>query len=236
MNRYISIREVLDNLLDHPMLQDLTLERAVNYAVHFIQIMGVPNEFKEETALIEIKNYRGCLPCNFYDMIQVRTYKEGEHVPRVFRYATDNFHLSPNKETEHRYLNDWDLTYKIQNGIIFTSMKEGTIEIAYHAFMVDKEGYPLIPENSSFIQALELYIKKKVFTILFDQGKISSAVLQNTQQEYSWAAGQAQRDLTMPTIDQMESISNMWTQLLQRNNEHSKGMKPLGRREYIRAQ
>ena len=94
----------------------------------------------------------------------------------------------------------------------------------------------MIPENSSFIQALELYIKKKVFTILFDQGKINNAVLQNTQQEYAWAVGQAQRDLTMPTVDQMESISNMWTQLLQRNNEHSKGMKQLGRREYIKLQ
>lgn len=180
MTGYVSIRQIIDNLLDHPLLQDLTLERAVNYAVHFIQIVGVPKEFEEKTALIDIQDYRGLLPCDFYDMIQVRTHKKGEHVPRVFRYTTDSFHLSPNKETEHKYLNDWDLTYKIQNSIIFTSMKEGTIEIAYHAFMVDKEGYPLIPENSSFIQALELYIKKKVFTILFDQGKISPAVCKHT--------------------------------------------------------
>lgn len=236
MNKYVSIKQIMSDLLDHPMLQGLTLERAINYAVHFIQIVGVPNEFVEKTALIEIQNYRGLLPCDFYDMIQVRTHKEHDHCPRVFRYTTDSFHLSPDKGHEHKYLTDWDLTYKLQNRVIFTSLKEGTIEISYHAFMVDKEGYPLIPENSSFIQALELYIKKKVFTVLFDQGKISPAVLQNTQQEYAWYVGQAQRDLSMPTIDQMESISNMWCQLLQRNNEHSKGMKPLGRREYIRVQ
>lgn len=232
MTNYISIKQVMSDLLDHPLLQDLSFERAVNYAVHFIQIVGVPNEFEEKTALIDIKDYRGCLPCDYYDMIQVRTYKEGEYCPRVFRYTTDSFHHSPKKGDS----DTWDLTYKLQNSIIYTSIKEGTIEIAYHAIKVDKEGYPMIPENSSFIQALELYIKKKVFTILFDQGKISPAVLQNTQQEYAWVVGQAQRDLTMPTIDQMESISNMWTQLLQRNNEHSKGMKLLGRREYIRVQ
>ena len=229
MVNYISIKQALDDLLEHPLLQDLSFERVVNYTVHFLQIVGVPNEFEEKTALIDIKDYRGCLPCDYYDMIQVRTYKEGEYCPRVFRYTTDSFHHSPNKGDSDA----WDLTYKLQNSIIYTSIKEGTIEIAYHAIKVDKEGYPMIPENSSFIQALELYIKKKVFTILFDQGKINNAVLQNTQQEYAWAVGQAQRDLTMPTIDQMESISNMWTQLLQRNNEHSKGMKPLGRREYI---
>lgn len=232
MVNYISIKQALDDLLEHPLLQDLSFERVVNYTVHFLQIVGVPNEFEEKTALIDIKDYRGCLPCDYYDMIQVRTYKEGEYCPRVFRYTTDSFHLSPKKGDS----DTWDLTYKLQNSIIYTSIKEGTIEIAYHAIKVDKEGYPMIPENSSFIQALELYIKKKVFTILFDQGKINNAVLQNTQQEYAWAVGQAQRDLTMPTIDQMESISNMWTQLLQRNNEHSKGMKQLGRREYIRVQ
>lgn len=232
MVNYISIKQVLDDLLEHPLLQDLSFERVVNHTVHFLQIVGVPNEFEEKTALIDIKDYRGCLPCDYYDMIQVRTYKEGEYYPRVFRYTTDSFHLSPKKGDS----DTWDLTYKLQNSIIYTSIKEGTIEIAYHAIKVDKEGYPMIPENSSFIQALELYIKKKVFTILFDQGKINNAVLQNTQQEYAWAVGQAQRDLTMPTIDQMESISNMWTQLLQRSNEHSKGMKSLGRREYIRVQ
>lgn len=235
MTSYISIKQILDNLLDHPMLQDLTLERAVDYAVRFIQIIGAPTEFQEKTEYIEIQDYRGILPCDFYTMIQVRTHNEGDEYPKVFRYADDSFHHSPNKDTNTQ-LDTWDLTYKLQNSIIFTSIKDGIIEIAYNAIMVDKEGYPLIPENSSFIQALELFIKKKVFTILFDQGKIPPAVLQNTQQEYAWYVGQAQRDLNRVSVDKMESLSNMWCQLIQRNNEHTKGFKPLGRREFIKVQ
>lgn len=235
MVNYISIKQVLSDLLDHPLLQDLTLERAVNYAVHFIQIVGVPNEFEEKTSLIEIKDYRGMLPCDFYDMIQVRTYKEGDHNPRAFRYAGDSFHLSSNKN-DNNGIGERDLTYKLQNSIIYTSIKEGIVEVAYHAIKVDKDGFPLIPENSSFIQALELYIKKQVFTILFDEGKITNAVLQNVQQEYAWYVGQAQRNLTMPTIDQMESISNMWCQLVQRSNHHSRGFKTAGSREFIKLQ
>ena len=232
MVKYISIRQIIDDLLDHPLLQDLTLERAVNYAVHFIQIVGVPNEFEEKTALIDINDYRGCLPCDYYDMIQVRTYKGGEYCHRVFRYTTDSFHHSPKKEDS----DTWDLTYKLQNSTIYTSIKEGTIEIAYHAIKVDKEGYPMIPENSSFIQALELYIKKKVFTILFDQGKINNAVLQNTQQEYAWYVAQARSDMSIPSISEMESIKNSWCTLLQRTTEFNKGFKSNGRAEYIRVQ
>lgn len=58
-------------------------------------------------------------------------------------------------------------------------MKDGEIEIAYRAIAVDEDGYPLIPDRSPFTRALELYIKKQCFTILFDLGKINQAVYSN---------------------------------------------------------
>lgn len=67
-------------------------------------------------------------------------------------------------------------------------------------------------------------------------GKISNQVLANTQQEYCWAVGQAQSSLTMPTIDQMESIKNSWCTLVQRANSHREGFKTDGSQEKIRLQ
>lgn len=226
MNRYISLRQVLDNILDHPMLKEVSFERAVNYTVHFLRIVGCPRIFKEKTALVEINNYRGMLPCDYDSIIQVREYK----THKVFRYSTDSFHMSENKQ------DSYDLTYKVQGSIIFTSIKEGTIEIAYNSFEVDSEGYPMIPDNSSFIMALEGYIKKKYFTILFDMGKISPAVFNQACQDYAWAVGQAQSDLVRPTIDQLQSFTNSWNTLIQRTNEHSSGFKENGTRERIKLQ
>lgn len=231
MDRYISLRQILDNILDHPMLKDISFERAVNHTVHFMRIVGCPRMFEDKTALVEIENYRGMLPCNFNDIIQVRTHSNcGEKNYKVFRYATDNFHMSNNKQ------DSFDLTYKIQGNVIFTSMKEGTIEIAYNAFAVDSEGYPLIPDNSTFIRALELYIKKQCFTVLFDLGKINQAVYQNVCQEYAWAVGAAQNDLIRPTIDQMESITNMLNTLVWRVTEHKSGFVNSGSAEKIKLQ
>lgn len=115
------------------------------------------------------------------------------------------------------------MTYKIQGNVIFTSIREGTIEIAYNAFMVDSEGYPMIPDNSSFITALELYIKKKHFTILFDLGKLNQSVYNQVCQDYAWAVGQAQSDLVRPTIDQMQTLTNSLNTLIPRVAEHSSG-------------
>ena len=190
----------------------------------------MPPMFIEKTQELEIKNYRAKLPCDFHEMIQVRTNHEkcGHYVGGVFRYSTDNFHTSDVKHESPDY------TYKIQASVIYTSLKEGTIEISYRAIAVDDEGYPLIPDKSSFTRALELYIKKQCFTILFDLGKINQAVYANVQQEYAWAVGQAQSDLIRPSIDEMQSITNALNTLIPRVNEHSKGFITDGSMERIK--
>lgn len=116
----------------------------------------MPTIFIEKTTELKIENYRAMLPCDFHEIIQVRTNLEkcGHYISGVFRYSTDNFHMSDKTHESP------DLTYKIQGRVIYTSIKEGTIEIAYRAIAVDDEGYPLIPDKSSFSRALELYIKK----------------------------------------------------------------------------
>lgn len=231
MDRYISIKVVLDNILDHPMLKDVSLERAVNHTINFMRILGCPRMFEEKVSLVDISNWCGALPCDFNDIIQVRTHSSCDRRNYgVFRHSTDSFHMSENKQ------DSFDLTYKIQGNVIFTSIKEGVIEIAYNAFAVDSDGYPLIPDNSTFIRALELYIKKQCFTVLFDLGKINQAIYQNVCQEYAWAVGQAQSDLVRPTLDQMQSITNSLNTLIIRANEHNKGYVNNGTQEKIRLQ
>lgn len=230
MIRYISIKQVLDNTLDHPLLKDVSLERAVNYVINFIRIVGMPKVYNEKTELVTIKDYRGVLPCDLENIIQVRTHSECNNTYRVFRYSTDSFHMSENKQ------DSYDLTYKVQGSIIFTSIRDGIIEIAYRAIPVDSEGYPMVPDNSSYIRALELYIKKQCFTILFDTGKITPQVYNNVCQDYAWAVGQAQSDLVRPSIDEMQSISNSLNTLVPRVNEHSRGFVNDGSMEKLRLQ
>ena len=207
---YISIRQILDDLLDDDMMKGLSLERAVNYAVEFVRVVGMPDVFEEKIEEVEIKNYRGTLPCDFFEVIQVKAKKGPEYLAM-----------------ESPFLNDTMYAYKIKGNIIFTSVKEDTLLIAYRAMLLDCDGYPLIPDNGTFARALELYIQKRYFTKLFNSGKINLNVLQNVQQEYAFYVGQAQNDLIRPTIDQAQSFTNMWTTLIQRVHKHSDGFSTL---------
>lgn len=214
MKDYTNIKLIMDRLTRHPLLKDIPFETVVDYAVDFIRLVGTPPSFIEKTGKVEIDNYRGTLPCDVYEIIQVRKLSRHEE-PIAFRYSTDSFHYSNvGKSNFGHNVYGGELTYKVQGNCIFTSLNKGTIEVAYRALALDEDGYPLIPDNSSFSKALQSYIKVQWFTMLFDLGKVSPQVLQNAKQTYALDVQQAHSDLIRPSIDQMEAISRMWNKLL----------------------
>ena len=228
---YVNIRVVLDRLLRHPLLTDLNLETAIQYTLDFISAMGLPNVYVDKIETIDIKEYRGELPCDLVSINQVRLHKNGI----ALRAMTDNFNAYPTHDHEG---GNWgergEPSFKTQGRVIFTSIRHEKIDISYKAIMLDDEGLPLIPDNSIFLKALELYIKKEWFTILFDMGKISPAVLNNTQQSYAFVAGQCNNEFLIPSVNEMEAITNSLNQLIPRTNEFRNGFKNLGDKEYLR--
>jgi len=227
---YIDINVIADRIHRNKLLNDIPFETILDYTFEFIKIVGMPKVFFERTAIIDIEDYRGVLPCDLYELIQVRTDK-GDY----FRGSTDSFHMSPNKGKEGDKVRHTGITYKVQGTCIFTSIPKGKIEIAYRAFPLTEEGYPLIPDNGSYARALEEYITVECYTNnLFDQGKITPQVLQNRQQRYAWAVGQAQTDLIRPSLDQMVSISNMWNKLLPSKKDYNNGFVSEGAPQLLR--
>lgn len=231
MIRTTNIRRILDRVMRHPMLQEIPFETAVEYAVDFIQLMGTPALYEEKTAIVPITNWRGNLPCDFEKMIQVRAVtRPGMPPAPTYRYSGHSFHMSD----KHKPPMVAEFTYKLQGMVIFTSTKELDVEIAYRAFATDDEGYPLLPDNASFLRGLENYIKMKWFEILFDEGKISKEVMERADREYCWAAGDAQSEFSRLSLDEAETLFNSFKTLLPRNHEHWKGFFTNGSKEMWR--
>lgn len=253
--RYTNIRRVLDNLHDHPMLRDVTLEQAVRYTVRFIELHGYTKMFKDKIDQVEIHEFRGVLPCDLISIIQVRDCKSGT----CLRSMTDSFtpglrepmprhdRRRPNPEGEyhpvghpfghpHGHQPYEELTFKTQGRIIYTSFPEGMVEIAYKSIPVDEDGFPLLIDNETYLAALEAYIKKQVFTIKFDQGKIAAGILQNAQTDYAFLSGELQSEFQIPSISEMESITRYVTSLIPRVREFDKAFRHQGDREFIKRQ
>ena len=210
----VSLKKIIGDIKRHPMLSQVPEETLVDYAVEFLRILDVHETFEEKLATLEIKDYRAVLPDDFDEVIQVRLVGQSKF-PIYFRSTTDNFYQSDTKANAVFY------TYKIQGHVIYTSpLKEGTIEVAYRAVELDDCGLPAVPDNEHYIRALKAYIKVREFTVLFDLGQLPFPVLQNAQQEYSWATASAVSDMKTPTPDEMESAANIMNSILPRHTHY----------------
>lgn len=211
---YTSIEEVLDRVLRHPLLQEMTYEAGIQYVVDFLRTVGFPQTYIERQACVEIKEYRAELPKDLIQILQVKNTKSNIYLKSM---SSSIYDTDKNNNT-----------YKTQGNIIYTSFKEGNIEIFYKAIPIDEYEIPLIPDHPVFLKALELYIKKEWFTVLFDLGKINQNILQNTQQEYAFKVAQCTNMFIIPSVSEMKTITNMLQQTLNTNKHFSNGFKNLG--------
>ena len=230
--QYIKLEEIASRITRHPLMKDANLEAIIQYTIDFIGLFGLPQMYEDKEVIVPISCYRGQLPC---DLIRINQVMD-PCTNMCLRSTTDTFYADGfndgNKSVFFRGSDE--LTYKIKNFVIFTSFPEGELKVSYKAIPVDEDDQPLIIDNSKYLRALEAYIKMQLFTILFDTDKIKAPVLQNAQQQYAFAAGALNSEFSIPSVDEMESIKNSWTTLVELTRQHQRGFRHLGDQQYIR--
>lgn len=220
---YICIKEILNRVLRHPLLKTLNLEDAIYYTLDFIRGMGLPNIYVDKLEKLHIKNFRHQLPCDCVKVIQVKD----EHSKIAMPYMMSSFNSA---DGGSQFLP----AYKIQGDVIYTNFKEGDILLSYSAIKVDDEGLPMLPDTPVFIKALESYIKKEYFTILFDLGNVNLNVLQNAQNDWAFNASHCRAYFTIPSEDEMDLIGGIMKRMIPLSREQEVGFKGTHNKEELR--
>ena len=111
--------------------------------------------------------------------------------------------------------------YFIKPGWLVTNKKKGYIKLAYKAVAVDERGYPLIPDLTSYQEAIYWYVVMKLSFSKWMKGTLGGRGVnagQNMytyiQQQWNFYRNQAYAEAMMPTADEMQSIKNSWHQLI----------------------
>lgn len=256
--QYTSIKRILDDLMEHPLLRDVTLEQVVRYTIRFIALHGYPKLYQDKIDEVEIHEFRGMLPCDLVSIIQVKdaatgiclrsmtdTFTKGLRKKDVFdghnEYSRQNGldRLDRPIDITRAYIPpmkavDEEPSFKTQGRVIFTSFSEGCVEIAYKSIPVDEDNFPMLIDNENFIAALEAYIKVQVFTIKFDTGKLNANILQNAQTDYAWKSAELMDEFTIPSTSEMESITRFINTTIVPMRAFDNGYRDLGNREYLR--
>lgn len=234
---YISINSILSRIYANPLMEGISQSDVATYLADCLKLIGAPMAYEDKVDTITITDYRAELPCEMLYIQQTRKVAADGKTLYPMRYASDTFHSayhvvgSPDfAESSDNY--DW--TYSLNNGYIYTNFKEGTIQQSYKALRVDEDGLPMIPDNVKFEKAIENYIKAEWYRIQWELGKISDKVLNKAEQERDWYVGGANTAAQLQTIDQAETFRAAFTKLLNNSTAARRFFQDHGRQEFIK--
>lgn len=129
--------------------------------------------------------------------------------------------------------NTSDYTYLIKPGYIKTNVETGYLMLSYQAVPTDEDGYPLIPDDVGFIEAIYWYITMKLLYPEWREGRVRDAVYYDARRSWNYYSKQAYGNALMPNKDQLESIKNTWLRLVPEITEWSSSFSTLGERQVI---
>ena len=151
--------------------------------------------------------------------------------------------INTTKYLDHMYADGVDkkAEYFIKPGWIVTNKKNGFIKLAYKAIATDERGYPLIPDLSSYQEAVYWYVVMKLTFPKWLKGQLggSSKYAQKyasqtyfyTQQQWNFYRNQAYAESMMPTADDMQNIKNDWNKLIPEWDGDDTFFKHIGKEE-----
>jgi len=258
--KYVSIDRIMEGIFrDYAWTHEIDWVDAMEWAGEAMDLIAAPKQYVEKVTdgneaighpcPIEIKKYRGKLPCGLVQITQIR--EKSTKIP--LRYSQDNFHRGLEKseadapETTLSWFGNinftspfivnstlvkdnfsTELSYNLSDCYIFTNFEEGELEMSYKSLPVDENGYPTIPDNIKYIQAVKGYIAEKIGQKLYLSNKLTTDKFNFLQRERDWYIGAATSAGLMPGIDEMESWKNQFIRLIPILRSHKTSFKYVG--------
>lgn len=127
-----------------------------------------------------------------------------------------------------------DYTYVVNSSYLKTNIKEGYIMLAYAAISIDEEGYPLIPDDPSYIEALYWYVNMKTLYSRLYRGEQGVRYLyEHAESKWRFYRKQAYAVTMMPNTDQHESLKNQTLKLYPEIDSFNNFFSTLGEQQVI---
>lgn len=229
-NDLVSVKMIADRLYRNPIMKDMNYEFIVDNAIQILRILEAPSLFVTKREGLNVVNYRALKPIDMLKIESIVRTDNGIPVPLTASedIAQEFLHQGSHLPTRS------DETYALNSKYVNVNFEKGSIEVIYKAVAVDEDCYPLVLNNATLLRCVESYIKWKYFDILNDMDIISDRKLMKAETDYMFNVGQADSNLKMPSIDEMEALVNQITQLIPSRTAHSRRFEFLGQQEYLK--
>lgn len=256
---YISSREIIAKVYrDTGHQEELPWPDLIVWTDEALRLVDHPMQFirkvvgDKSNPALDITDYKAKLPCNIYQIEQIAV--DGRPAYR----STGSFaHLISDKcctVGQSGFQSDLftdgfgntftnnpsgtgataiflPVTYDINNDYLTLSVETGKVCIAYLAYPIDEDGFPLIPDVQQYKEMVAKYLTYKLDYRSWRIGEVTKDVFKQSEQDYLWYVGAAAGKMKMPDVDKMQSLMNQVLKLKPNMNAYENFFVDLGMRE-----
>lgn len=225
--KFKSIRAIIAKLYrDLSSNAELNESDIIEWSAEAMARIGAYSQYENKSIVLTIENYRAMLPCDFVYPIDIA--HEGKPLAWQGKSMINNYDCKecnqiPKCCTEH--------TFYIQDNCINVSFESGELCMVYQAVLTDSDGFPMVPDNTYFDEALASYCTFKLDRIDYRQGKISKDAYKDSERDWLFYVNAARGSANMPDLAKLERLKNVWMRLLPLNNEYNNFFSNNGNRE-----
>ena len=245
---YTSSKEIINNFFRNTAYNDLfNLGDGAYWIYECMELIGAPLQYIPKVIGLngdpayDLQDYRIELPEDFHKLIAVAI--DGVlAVPsqNLFHHMLDgsccDYNLDQSARMDNFYDNFGNIfspqalplntrivanppTFTINNNYLTFDIKEGKVCMAYYAFPLDDEGFPLVPDDVKYKRACSSYLQLKMDYILWRQGMLSDKVYMKSEEDWKWDVASASSHIKMPDVNQAESLRRQLTKMVVRNED-----------------
>ena len=207
------------------MYRDLGLEDP-NYELDFIEWMGEALDFIGAASQLErkekklfVESFKAPLPQHFVQLLQLQY--ESEDSGWIYpKYNPTSF--NPHYRESENFYSPIQETYSLNPNYIVTSFEEGEIFISYLALPLDEDGYPLVPDNQYFREALFWYCFKKMLMKGY-QPKMQGMNYEFAEHQWKFYCTAARNKANYPDLGEYQRFADTWVGLIPAQRMFEKG-------------
>lgn len=235
-SKKISVKNIIAKVYqDLDLSNDIDIGRLIEWSAEALNKINVYQQLETKRATICINNYKSEIPCDLvyltsigYKGVQLDKSSGNDiyNARRSSNFYTDPRAVNQDKITNSAFIYGMSYMFKtgdsflMENGWFKTSFSNGDIDIQYQAMSMDNEGYPLIPDNESFRDAIFWYIVHKYFYIKAISEERFKWLYQDADVKWRYYVTQSGAEAMMPDVHTLENIKRNYLQLLPKVNSY----------------
>jgi hypothetical protein len=206
--KYVSVNEIIEEIYQNEgYAQELDWSDAISWAGKALGLINAPALYISKvtgqnilTPHIKCVDYRGSLPIDFVDIMENGVKDSDTKIIYTFSGNVNKNYGSP--------------TYVIKDRHIEVSEKTATLEFAYTAFLIDEDGFPMIPDIERVKEAVRAFITFRIDHKLWRLNKLDERVYRDSEKEWLWYVGSAQNALRIMGPARRRVWTKYFTQVL----------------------